>query len=71
MEDLSVDEVIQKLYRYKFARHTTLKKIAEEIGYNPTALSRMMGNKKQMSNLAKQRILYFLSKKEKENGEIY
>lgn len=71
MEDLSDEELIKKLWHYKFSKNTTMKKISEEIDYNPSHLSKMIGNKKQLSSIARQKIIWFLTKKEKESGEQY
>ena len=70
-EDLSEDELIKKLWNYKFSTNTTMAKIAEELGYNPRHLSKMIGNKKQMTIVGKKKITWFLSKKEQENKETY
>ena len=70
-EDLSDDELIKKLWNYKFSAKTTMEKIAEELGYNPRHLSKMIGNKKQMTNVGKKKLIWFLSKKEEENKEKY
>lgn len=71
MQDLSVDDLIKKLWRYKFAQNTTMAKIAEELGYNACHLSKMIGNKKQMSSVGREKLIWFLSKKEQENNETY
>lgn len=70
-EDLSDEELIKKLWNYKFSTNTTMAKIAEELGYNPRHLSKMIGNKKQMTIVGKKKLIWFLTKKEQENKETY
>ncbi len=71
MEHLSDEELIKKLWSYKFSKNITMKKIADELEYNASHLSKMIGNKKQLSSIARQKIIWFLTKKEKETGEQY
>lgn len=71
MENLSDVELIKKLWRYKFSKNITMREIAGELGYNPSHLSKMIGNKKQLSLYAREKIIWFLAKKEKESGEEY
>ncbi len=71
MEDLTDVDLIKKLWRYNFSQKTTMKKTCAELGYNSSHLSKMIGNKKQLSSIAREKIIWFLNKKEKENGETY
>ena len=71
MQDLSVDELIKKLWRYKFSKKTTMREIAEEMGYTSFYLSKMIGSKKQITSVGKEKLTWFLAKKEKDHGETY
>ncbi len=71
MDDLSDEELIKKLWRYKFSSKTTMKKISEEIGWTPHYLSKMINTKKQLSFMAREKLIWFLGKKEKETGTTY
>ncbi len=71
MENLSDEELIKKLWRYKFSVKTTMTKISEEIGWTRFYLSKTINDKKQLTFMARERLLWFLAKKEQENSTTY